>query len=200
MCSMLIRMILTPALHGIQTTSMDHPDPALFSSESNLEIFMTNSKSMKYLIIFIFLFGFQQMNAQKTEINWIGFEELEESLKKEVKPVVIYFYTDWCVYCKKMDRNAYKNPEIISILNNDFYAVKMNAESTAPIEFEGQVFTNEQARTQRNGIHQIPLLLAGRKNRQISFPVVMVLDKDFRVLRKSHEYLSSEKMKKLIKG
>jgi len=38
---------------------------------------------MKYLIIFIFLCGFQQMKAQETEINWIGFEELEESLKKE---------------------------------------------------------------------------------------------------------------------
>ena len=53
------------------------------------------------------------MIAQKNEIQWIGFEELEDSLKIETRPVLIYFYTDWCVYCKKMDRNAFKDPEVI---------------------------------------------------------------------------------------
>ena len=155
---------------------------------------------MKKLILILMIFSLQLINAQKNEIKWVSFEVLDESLKKETKPVVIYFYTDWCVYCKKMDRNAFRDPEIISALNQNFYAVKMNAESTAEIEFEGQIFTNEQAKTKRNGIHQIPMLLADRENKPISFPVFMVLDKDFRVKIKSHEYLTTDKMKTLIKG
>ncbi|SDS41684.1 thioredoxin fold domain-containing protein [Gramella sp. MAR_2010_147] len=154
---------------------------------------------MKKLIIILLILGFQSINAQN-EIKWIGFEELEDSLKSEIKPVVIYFYTDWCVYCKKMDRNAFKDQEIISSINEKYYAVKMNAESTKTINFEGQTFTNEQSKTKRNGIHQIPLMLASRKDKPVSFPVVMVLDTDFRVRKKSHEYLTSEKMKLLIKG
>ena len=155
---------------------------------------------MKKLLIFLLILGAQQIKAQNTEIEWIGFEALEDSLKVKTKPVVIYFYTDWCVYCKKMDKNAFKNSEVISELNEKFYAVKMNAESTDVIEFEGQIFTNEQAKIKRNGIHQIPLLLASRKNKPISFPVIMVIDENFRVKKKSHEYLTSDQLKSMIKG
>ncbi|GGG30974.1 hypothetical protein GCM10011532_13060 [Christiangramia forsetii] len=140
------------------------------------------------------------MQAQRTEIAWIGFEDLEDSLKVKAKPVVLYFYTDWCVYCKKMDKNAFRDPEVISTVNQDFYAVKMNAESTEPVDFEGQTFINEQAKVQRNGVHQIPQMLATREDKPISFPVVMVLDKNFRVEKRSFEYLTSEKMRLLIKG
>ncbi len=153
----------------------------------------------RILLIFLLLFSYTT-RAQQEEIQWIGFEELEDSLKIESKPVVIYFYTDWCVYCKKMEKNAFKDRQVVQWLNQEFYAVKMNAESTEPVVFEGQTFLNEQARVQRNGIHQIPLLLAGRKDKPISFPVVMVLDENFKVRIKSHEYLTSEKMRRLLKS
>lgn len=155
---------------------------------------------MKKLLLILLILGLQPAEAQNEEINWIGFEELEDSLKQQSKPVVIYFYTDWCVYCKKMERNAFRDPEIISDLNNNFYAVKMNAESTENIAFDGQVFSNEQAKNKRNGIHQIPLLLARRENKPISFPVVLVLDENFRVKIKSYDYLTSERMRSMIKG
>lgn len=155
---------------------------------------------MKNLILFLLVITSFQNYAQKQEIQWIGFEELEDSLQFKNKPVLIYFYTDWCVYCKKMDRNAFRNPEIVSEINNGFYAVKMNAESLDSIKFEGQTFINEQARNKRNGVHQIPLLLASREGRLFTFPVLMVLDKNFRIRKRSFEYLTSEAMKKLIKG
>lgn len=155
---------------------------------------------MKKIILFLFIIISQQITAQKAEIEWIGFEDLEDSLQVRNKPVLIYFYTDWCVYCKKMDKNAFRNPEVISKINNDFYAVKMDAESLDSIEFEGQTFINEQARNNRNGVHQIPLLLASREGRSFTFPVLMVLDKNFRIRKRSFEYLTSEAMKELIKG
>jgi len=154
---------------------------------------------MKKLILIFFILGVQSINAQ-SKITWLNFEELEDSLKIENKPVLLYFYTDWCVYCKKMEKNAFKNSEVISELKETFYAVKMNAESTDAITFDGQIFTNEQSKIKRNGIHQIPLLLARRKDKPISFPVIMVLDKNFRVKKKSHEYLTSDQLKNMIKG
>ena len=155
---------------------------------------------MRRILVIILILITQSSLAQKQEINWIGFEELEDSLKTETRPVFIYFYTDWCVYCKKMERNAFLDREIVKKLNTEFYAVKMNAESQEEIQFEGQTFTNEQSRTMRNGIHQIPILLASRNDKPISFPVVMVLDKEFRVKIKSHEYLTTDQMKILIEN
>ena len=154
---------------------------------------------MKKILLIILLVFSNYLLAQDREINWIGFEELDEALKTDVKPVVIYFYTDWCVYCKKMERNAFKDRDVISAINKEYYAVKMDAESKENINFEGHTFINDQARTKRNGIHEIPLLLASRENKPISFPVVMVLDEEFRVKIKSHEYLTTDQMKSMIK-
>ncbi|MCG9971331.1 thioredoxin family protein [Christiangramia crocea] len=155
---------------------------------------------MKRIIFISLLFCLHTSVAQKSEIEWIGFEQLDDSLQIENKPVLVYFYTDWCVYCKKMDRNAFKNPDIISSINEKYYAVKMNAESMDSIEFEGQTFINEQAKTKRNGVHQIPLILASREDKKVSFPTLLVLDRNFRIRKRSFEYMTSERMKELIKG
>lgn len=151
----------------------------------------------KWIFILTISFSLQAV-AQKSEINWIGFEELDNALETEAKPVLIYFYTNWCVYCKKMDRHAFKDPEIVSEINKNYYAVKMDAETTEKIEFEGQVFSNPDSEHKRRAYHQIPQLIAARENGQMSFPAILVLDRQFRVKKKSFEYLTSEKMKELI--
>ena len=152
-------------------------------------------------LVFLFLIGISTtISAQEkqAEIQWMDFETLEASLKLEPKPVFIYFYADWCVYCKKMEKHAFRNSEIQKILANDYYSVKMNAESTDSINFDGKVYINEQAKTQRRGTHQIPLILASRKNQKFSLPALLVLDENFRIKKRSFEYLTSEKLKELI--
>ena len=68
--------------------------------------------------------------AQQTnEINWLNFEQLEDSLKTNPKKVFVYFYADWCTYCHKMDRTAFKDEAIIKRINKDYYVVKMDIES-----------------------------------------------------------------------
>ncbi|MDT0642085.1 thioredoxin family protein [Zunongwangia sp. F363] len=149
------------------------------------------------LLIFTF-FSLLCFGQKKGEINWLNFEQLEDSLQAKPKKTFIYFYADWCVYCKKMERNAFRNPAVTEKLHSNYYAVKMNAESTDTIHFDGQKFYNLQAETQRNGIHAIPLLLASRKNREFSLPAILVLDENFKVKDRKFEYLTSEKLKKLM--
>ena len=155
---------------------------------------------IKNLQIFILFLALPILSySQKTNtINWLNFEQLDDSLARKPKKTFIYFYADWCVYCKKMEQNAFKNAEIIEKLNSDFYAVKMNAESTDTITFEGQNFYNQQAEIMRNGIHQIPLLLASRENLEFSLPVILILDEKFRVKNREFEYLTTKKMMEMI--
>lgn len=154
-------------------------------------------KNLQILIVFLVfpIFGY----AQKGDtINWIDFEQLEDSLALKPKKTFIYFYADWCVYCKKMDRNAFKDSEIIKKLNSNYYAVKMNSESTGTITFEGQKFYNQQAESIRNGIHQIPILLASRENKEFSLPATLILDEKFNVENREFEYLTTKKMMELF--
>ena len=154
-------------------------------------------KNLQIFILFLAL-PILSYSQKVNTINWLNFEQLENSLARKPKKTFIYFYADWCVYCKKMEKNAFKNAEIIEKLNSDFYAVKMNAESTDTITFEGQNFYNQQAEIMRNGIHQIPLLLASRENLEFSLPVILILDEKFRVKNREFEYLTTKKMMELI--
>ncbi len=76
----------------------------------------------------------------KGAINWLTLAELEEKSKKEPRKVLVDFYTTWCGWCKRMDRDTFQNPEIADYVNENFYAVKFNAETKENVKFKGQEF------------------------------------------------------------
>ena len=60
---------------------------------------------------------------------WLSIEEVNLKLKTESKPVLIDLFTNWCYWCKVMDKKTYNNSKVISYVNEHFYAVKLNAET-----------------------------------------------------------------------
>jgi len=137
-------------------------------------------------------------DAQNQSINWISFESLEDAFQITPKPVLVYFYTDWCQYCKKMDRIAFRDFEVISQINTDYYAVKMNAESSEEIHFGGDTFINQEVGLKRNPTHEMALALGSRENTSFSLPVIILLDKNFKVKTRVFEYVSPKQMKALL--
>nr|WP_307876396.1 thioredoxin fold domain-containing protein [Parapedobacter lycopersici] len=135
--------------------------------------------------------------VQKQQINWLTFEQLSDSLVHSPKKVLISFYTDWCVYCHKMHREVFTNPEVVRRVNAAYYAVKFDAESTDAIHFDGQLFLNRRATKRRKGFHDIALLL-GSRNGQFNVPVTLLLDPDFRMIHRSFQYLDSKKLLELL--
>jgi len=136
--------------------------------------------------------------AQEDQVQWLTFEQLEDSLAVNPKKVFIDFYADWCVYCKKMDQAAFKDPQIVAQLNTEYYAVKMDAETTDTIVFSGDTFVNKQLGNKRNPTHEIPLLLASRKGKPFSLPAVVLLDAQFAITQRHFTYLSPKKLNKIL--
>ena len=126
-------------------------------------------------------------------IQWISFEQLHDSLKVHPKKVFIDFYADWCAPCLKMDEIAFKDPKVIHKLNNDYYAVKMNVETTDTIVFGQQSFINKRA-NKRNPVHEIPLLLASRKDAPFTLPAMVLMDSKFNAQARYFQYLDSEQL------
>ena len=154
---------------------------------------------MQGYFLFILLLIFPGVNAQKkAEINWKSWAELEQALKKAPKPVFIFFHAEWCAYCKKIEREIFTNQKVINKLNSDYYAVEMDVETTDTIYFDNIKLENKQALTQRNGVHQLALLLANRKGIPFSLPATIILNSDFAIKKRIFEYYTSAELLEIL--
>lgn len=61
-------------------------------------------------------------------IQWYSFKEGVEKIKKSDKKGYLHFYTDWCGYCRKMEKETFSDKDVISSLNKDFVSIKINGE------------------------------------------------------------------------
>lgn len=131
--------------------------------------------------------------AYTQEINWITFEEAIILNKENPKTILIDVYTDWCGYCKKMDKNTYENPIIARTINEDFYAVKLNAEQKNPITYNGKKY--KFVENGRRGYHEFAVSLLRGK---MSYPNTVFMSENEEVLTRVPGYLIPEKMEPIL--
>lgn len=116
--------------------------------------------------------------AEETTVKWMTFEEAVEKSKTEKKKIFIDVYTDWCGWCKVMDKKTFSEAKVAKILNENFYPVKFNAEQTEDVVFNGTTF--KYVGSGGRGTHQ---LAAALLNNQLSYPTVVFLDEEFRIIQ-----------------
>ena len=94
--------------------------------------------------------------------------------EKEPKKILVDVYTEWCGWCKKMDKTTFVDPAVVAYVRENFYAVKFDAEQKADVNYQGHTL-KFNASTGRRGAHDLAVaLLDGR----LSFPSIVYLDEN----------------------
>lgn len=97
---------------------------------NKVRLLFMDKKAVFALVTCLFVFSFAKIKPiEKEKINWISIEEANLKMKTDPRPVMIDLYTNWCYWCKMMDKKTYNNSKVISYINDHFYAVKLNAET-----------------------------------------------------------------------
>tara|TARA_B100000941_G_scaffold290567_1_gene273602 strand:+ start:2067 stop:2603 length:537 start_codon:yes stop_codon:yes gene_type:complete len=113
-------------------------------------------RSLIYFLLFSTTFSFAQ------SIKWISLNEALDAQKVVPKKIIMDIYTEWCGPCKMMDKNTFRNRDVLNYINKNFYAVKFNGEGNEKITFFDQEFTNPEfieSRKGRNSTHQLTKFL-----------------------------------------
>lgn len=133
----------------------------------------------------------EESQDKSTEVKWMSYNEAVKAAKKEPKKIFIDVYTDWCGWCKKMDKTTLKDPKITSYLNEKFYAVKLNAESDKLVTFQGKEMTERQLSREVFKISGYPSTVYLEADQKIIQPIpgfmdVATLDKILHYIGENH--------------
>jgi len=136
-------------------------------------------------------FRFAEKPKDKPAIKWLTLEEVAILSKEEPRKIIVDVYTDWCGWCKKMDKSTFTDPAIVAYVNKNFYAVKLNAESKKPLNFNGKTYTfNNKYRA-----HEAALALL---NGQMSYPSTVYLDEKMAIISPVPGYLDAPSFIKIL--
>ena len=132
--------------------------------------------------------------AAPKRINWMSVQEAYAATQKKPKKFVVDVYTDWCGWCKVMDRETFAKAAIVDYVNENYYAVKLNAEQTADITLGKETFKYVSTGGGR-GINELAAVLL--KN-QMSFPTTVFLDEKFQMIQPIAGYLEPRTFHQII--
>jgi len=128
--------------------------------------------------VFLFIATFSVTLSSQNRVQWLTWEQAMEKSKVEKRKLVVDIYTDWCGWCKKMDKATFQNDKIARYINDNYYAVKMDGESRKEIVFNDKVYKYQKSG--RRGYHELPAALMQGK---MSYPTVVFLDETFNVIQ-----------------
>lgn len=140
-------------------------------------------------------------NMRKLPHNLAGYHELEfaqEKAKELNKPILVDFTGYACANCRKMEENVWPEPEILSMLKNDFVIASLYVDDKEVLPVDKQYiskYDNQQIKTvgEKNMDYEISNF---NNNAQ---PYYVILDADGKQIQEPIAYTSKDKFKNFLR-
>lgn len=145
---------------------------------------MKNILSALLVVSFLFVTN-KSLAQEKAKINWITLDQAFEAIKKEPRKIVIDVYTDWCGWCKVMDKNTFSDAKVADFVNKKYYAVKLNAEQGGQIKIGDKTYS-------------YPELASTLMQGKMSYPTIVYLDEKFNMIQPIPGYQDAKAFHQVI--
>ncbi len=154
---------------------------------------MRSYHTLNTVLIAVALLITAPLSAQMETIKWYTIEQAEAIAKKEKRKIVIDVYTKWCNNCKAMDKNTFSHQQIVKYVNENFIPVRLDYEEHNNISFRNKTYHYVQ---QGNvGYNELAMELV---NNQTSFPTIVFLDEDLKVIQALQGFKMPDQFEKIL--
>lgn len=135
-------------------------------------------KKIAFLLVFgWFVLGGTCSKAQT--LRWTSFENLNDSLRKQRRPLLVFIHTDWCQYCKMMEAKTFTDPQVVSALNEQFYCLDLNAEQKHTLTFLNKKYKFKPSGV-NTGVHELAEVLGNEKGK-LTYPTTVFFDQNLQL-------------------
>ncbi len=152
-----------------------------------MKIFNNMLSITPILTLFVLLTAFTDKEKldQKEEgaIKWLNIEEAQALSKDEPRKIFIDVYTDWCGWCKKMDKTTFADKQVAEYVNANFYAVKLKADSDSKVTFHGKEYAQSEL---------------ARAFRVSGYPTIIFFDETFSRFQPVSGFRQADEFKKML--
>lgn len=88
-------------------------------------------KTKFFIVITLIVLGLGNLGQAQSFSFYQGkFADMQEKAKKENKSYFAYFYTNWCMPCKKMNETVFEDENLGKYIATNYYAYIADAEAT----------------------------------------------------------------------
>lgn len=145
------------------------------------------------LVAFLFILcSFKVTLTAHDKLQWMNMSELKQKMKLESKPALIDLYTNWCYWCKVMDKKTYTNAKVIAYIKDHFYPVKVDAETKEIIEWKNKLYSY-------NSNYKVNDFTMYATSGQPGFPTTVIFTDDYSDPISIQGFLEPREMEPILK-
>jgi thioredoxin-related protein len=128
------------------------------------------------------------------EVKWYTIEQAIELNKNEPRKLFVDVYTNWCGWCKVMDKNTFGNTIIADYLNKKYYPVKLNAEQKENITIGDNTY--KFVAQGSKGYHEFAAALL---NGNMGYPSAVFLDEQIKIIQPFQGYIKARQFDEIAR-
>ena len=133
--------------------------------------------------------------GEKKQIEWTTIENASQ-LKDNTKLYFVDFYTHWCGWCKRMDKDVFTDSTVIKLINRYYVPVKFNAEGNSEFVWKGTKYVGTPVPPGgRPTLHSFTRSMLGK---QLGFPSFVIYDRNRSTLNVIQGYQPADDLVKIL--